>query len=412
MALENLRKQYEALPYPERSPADEADRLITGSPSNLWELNHYVFGGTRNWDHGFRALIAGGGTGDAAIMLAQQLTDAGIAGTVCHLDLSKTSQDIARARAEIRGLTNIEFRQGSLLEIRPDDGRFDYIDCCGVLHHLDNPSEGLAALTSLLAKDGGIGLMVYGELGRTGVYHIQDVLRTLSPLDEPVDERLSTARRLIEALPPTNWLVRNPFVSDHVSGTSAGLYDLLLHSRDRAYLVPELAELVAGTGLRITSFIEPSRYRPDFYLKDPNLVANIKMLDPTEQAALAELIAGNMNVHILYAVKTENDVALPNPGRADAIPILREMTPKDAGAAVSSGHFSGRQNGLEIRLPVPPLAKAIVERCDGSSNLSAIHNDLQTMRSDLDWTTFSRQFGQLYDALNGINHLLLRLPTQ
>ncbi len=68
-----LRLQYEAYPYPPRDPADEKTRLITGSPSHIAEINHYLFGGRRDFSKPFRALIAGGGTGDAAILPAQQL---------------------------------------------------------------------------------------------------------------------------------------------------------------------------------------------------------------------------------------------------------------------------------------------------------------------------------------------------
>ena len=42
-----VQAQYEAYPYPARDPADEAKRLITGSPSQLPEVNHYLFGGRR-----------------------------------------------------------------------------------------------------------------------------------------------------------------------------------------------------------------------------------------------------------------------------------------------------------------------------------------------------------------------------
>ena len=60
-------------------------------------------------------------------------------------------------------------------------GPFDYIDCCGVLHHLPDPADGLAALLSVLAPGGGLGLMVYAPHGRTGVYMLQDALRLLAP---------------------------------------------------------------------------------------------------------------------------------------------------------------------------------------------------------------------------------------
>ena len=88
---EALSEQYENYPYPPRDPAEEAQRLITGSPSQLDELNHYVFGGRRDFSKPFRALVAGGGTGDAAIMLAQQLAETGGPGEVIYLDLSAAS---------------------------------------------------------------------------------------------------------------------------------------------------------------------------------------------------------------------------------------------------------------------------------------------------------------------------------
>ena len=406
-----VREQYEALPYPQRDPADEAERLIVGSPSGLWELNHYVFGGARDWRLPFRALAAGGGTGDATIMLAQQLADAGIDATVCHLDLSAAAQDVTRARAAQRGLDNIEYRQGSLLDLDPGDGLFDYIDCCGVLHHLDDPAAGLSALARVLAPGGGIGCMVYGELGRTGVYHVQEIARALAPDDMELGDRLATARRLVDGLPPTNWLVRNPFVGDHVTGGDPGLYDLLLHSRDRAYRVPDLHELAGRAGLRIVGFIEPARYEPVHYLQDPQLIARAVGLDAADRARLAELLAGNMITHVFYAVAADNAVAPPAPDRPEACPVLRDMTPGEAARLIPAGGlFKVSHGGLEVRLAMPPLAKAMVRLCDGEATLADIHRAIAEKRSELEWDAFARQFAQLYAALNGINRMVLRLP--
>jgi hypothetical protein len=75
--MSDVEAQYEAYPYPERDPADEAKRLIVGSPSHPVELDHYLFAGRRDWTKPFRALVAGGGTGDALIQLAQVLASAG-----------------------------------------------------------------------------------------------------------------------------------------------------------------------------------------------------------------------------------------------------------------------------------------------------------------------------------------------
>ena len=81
-----LAAQYEAYPYPKRDARDEAKRLVIGSPSHLREVDHWVFGARRPRSVPLRALVAGGGTGDGAIMLAQQMASLGQAGRVTYLD--------------------------------------------------------------------------------------------------------------------------------------------------------------------------------------------------------------------------------------------------------------------------------------------------------------------------------------
>ena len=66
----------------------------------------------------------------------------------------------------------------SLLDLDPTiHGHFDLIICVGVLHHLENPSDGLNKLNSVLKNDGFIFIMVYGKYGRTGIYQMQDLLK-------------------------------------------------------------------------------------------------------------------------------------------------------------------------------------------------------------------------------------------
>src|SRR5258708_39852524 len=160
--LDDVRAQYEALPYPSRDPRDEAIRLVTGTPSHILEVNHYLFAGRLNFNRPFRALVAGGGTGDACIMLAQQIADRRCPGEVVYLDLSSASRQICEARAKARGLRNVQFLTGSLLDLPSANiGSFDYIDCTGVLHHLPHPPPGMTALPNGLQPDPGIRVMVY-----------------------------------------------------------------------------------------------------------------------------------------------------------------------------------------------------------------------------------------------------------
>jgi SAM-dependent methyltransferase len=324
-----VRQQYELLPYPARDPRDEAQRLIEGSPSHLLELNHYLYAGGRDFSRPFRALVAGGGTGDGLIMLAQHLSDRNCPAEIVYLDLSTAARAIAEQRARVRGLASITFMTGSLLDLpNLDLGTFDYIDCCGVLHHLADPAAGLTALTAVLATDGGMGVMVYGTLGRTGVYPMQAMLKTLAayapaPAQTPTAQ-LATARDLMKQLPATNWLRRNPAIGDHLAGGDAGLHDLLLHAQDRAYSVAELAELVNGAGLEIAAFIEPWRYDPASYLTDPGLLHRLESLDAITRAGFTEQLAGNLKRHIVYLVRRGRArVSVARPDDNTMVPVLR-----------------------------------------------------------------------------------------
>lgn len=329
--------RYDVYPYPERAPEDERKRLLTGSPSSLVELDHYVFGGRRDWSKPFRALVAGGGTGDGVIMLAQQLADAGVDHEIVYLDLSAASRDVARARAEVRGLRRVEFIVGDFLAADPL-GRFDYIDCCGVLHHFADPSAGATRLAALLAPDGGVGGMVYAPLGRTGVYPLQSALRTLLG-DLPYGEQVAGARDIVAGLPKTNWLLRNPFVADHKT-SDAGLFDLLLHSTDRPLWADELVALLEGAGLAVRALVEPIKYDPAVYLPTgSNAAATARELPFPVRARLAEELAGSFRKHIFYArLTTAPPLADPRDLAPDLVPRLAYIEPAALAAHIKRGN--------------------------------------------------------------------------
>ena len=408
-----VHAQYEALPYPPRDPAEEAKRLVTGSPSQLAEIVHYVRGGHFDPALKFRALIAGGGTGDAAIMLAQQLADCGAHDArVTYLDWSTASRGIAEARATARGLTNLSFVTGSLLELATLGlGGFDYIDCCGVLHHLEDPDAGMAALAAALAPSGGMGLMLYAPLGRIGVYPMQAALRALDK-DEAPAQRVAFAKRLLDQLPPTNWLKRNPFMTDHIVEGDAGLYDLLLHARDRAYTVDEVHDFVARAKLRLVSFVPSARYAPRNYVSDGAVLKRAAALDARGQAALAENLAGNIKSHAFYVVRADNDVTMPAPASLDLIPVAAGIEPAQLAKGLgSSGAITATVDGLPFRLKLPRLASAILTRIDGRSSLRMIHGQLAAQDSRLDEAVFLAQFAEFFESLNGLGKIMLRHPA-
>lgn len=407
-----LAAQYETYPYPRRDPGDEAKRLIVGSPGHLREIDHWIFGATRPASIPLRALIAGGGTGDATTMLAQQMSRVGRPGSVTWLDRSATALKIAQERARVRGLDNIVWEQRSLLDL-PDSGLgpFDYIDCCGVLHHLPDPAEGLAALVSVLAPGGGLGLMVYAPHGRTGIYMAQDALRLLAPSGEPPAARLDVAKRVMRHLPETAWLRLNGFVTDHVNGGDAGLYDLLLNPRDVAFSVPALHRLLADAGLEIACWMEPMRYDPIPMLPDPRLRARAEQLDPLARAALAEALAGNMSVHIVYCVRANEAPVRADPFAPDAVPVAREMPADELARLIHpDGTLTMVFDGLRVPLAMQPLAGAILRLIDGRRCVAEIAAMVQS-GGGVSAGAFDRAWRALFSQLERVNRLLLAPPA-
>ncbi len=279
------------------------------------------------------------------------------------------------------------------------------------MHHLEDPLEGLCALVATLNDGGGMGLMLYAPLGRTGVYPAQAMLRAVGG-GLSLAERVALARRLLDALPATNWLRRNPFLGDH-KRSDAELVDLLLHARDRAFSVPEVAALSEAAGLRVVAFVEPARYEPASYLKDPVLLKRLSALDRMQRAAFAENLAGNMKTHVFYVVKASNGAdTLARAHSAEAIPVPRELAGPDLARAVG-GDLAMRfeLGGLSLRFAVPRLAPAILSRIDGEASLGEIHAALQALDGGLDWAGFKAQFDRLFEVLNGVNHLFIRYPA-
>jgi hypothetical protein len=287
-------------------------------------------------------------------------------------------------------------------EIAP--GPYDYIDCCGVLHHLDSPEAGLKALAGVLKPEGGMGLMVYGTLGRAGVYPVQEALAQLSG-EMGEKERVAVAKRLVAGLPKTHWLKRNPFVGDHLTGGDAGLYDLLLHPRDRAYRVAEFAEFVASGGLAIRSWIEPARYDPDTYLPDPGLRKAAASLSALDRAALAERLSGAMAKHIVYALPANRaDLPVPDPGADGAVLVLRDLDPAAVARGLSGGMLKADLGGAAWQAPLPAIASAIIARLDGTRSVADIRSELKPG----DPARFADQVRATFYAFHAINRMLVR----
>ena len=346
-------------------------------------MNHYCYHGKKNFRKGFRALVAGGGTGDSLIYLGHQLsvTDA----ELVYLDLSEGSMEIALRRVRCRGFEHkVTWLHGSLLDL-PQMGLdpFDYINCSGVLHHLTDPPQGLAALKSVLKDNGAIGIMLYGQYGRTGVYQMQELMRLVNRDETDSYVCVQNTRSTIDALPSSNWFKRSGGLSLLTGGQAndAEIFDMFMHVQDRAYTVPQLYELVENAGLHLVDFTLDFRslFKPAYVVQDPQLLERIRRLPKRDQQTAAELLNGMITKHAFWVSHSaEPQIDLSDP---DNVPWFSRMAiglkiPESI-RKIQEGDWVfkiRRNNSFELTLKIQPVpaAKRFIELIDEHRTLREI----------------------------------------
>lgn len=388
---QRVLQQYDEFPYPLRNPGDERTRLHITSLDDLPSINHYCFQGRRNFQGG-RFLVAGGGTGDAVTYLIHQLRD--LESTVVYLDISPKSLEIAKSRLACLGVEQrVTWLCGSLLDL-PKMGLepFDYINCSGVLHHLDEPEAGLQALLSVLKPDGALGLMLYGQYGRTGVYQMQDLMRLVNKGASDTHSMVDNTRIVLGTLPETNWFRRGAnLFTPRLEASDAELYDMFLHSRDRAYSVPQLYQLLDGAGLHFVEHTLDLRalYQPSLVITDPGIRCLVERLPERERQAAAELFWGAITKHCFWttpqprqAIDMQDPENVPFFSRFAGIHHVRDsLLAADLQDpwTLSIKHHADIE--VTLRFPMVPAVRRFVELIDDARTMGEI---VQRIAEDYD----------------------------
>lgn len=430
--LSGVRDQYEDFPYPKRNPEDERKRLHAHDLYCLDCINHYCYSGRKDFTKGGRILVAGGGTGDAVILLAEQLRDADA--EIVYLDMSAASMDIARRRSQVRGLENITWVHASILDL-PDLklGQFDHINCTGVLHHLANPDAGLSALVNVLASDGCLGLMVYARYGRLPIYPFQELMRLINVGEKDSQARIDNCRKVLRSLPANHWMVALFGLGPKQLGEldDVDIYDMFLHAQDRSYSIPELYEFARGAGVSIIRLLAYNEkegtdlYDPGSCVSEPDLLAKIRRHDPESQQAIAELLHGRIMTHLFYAARSCVDA--PRMDDLDNIPALAITNSPDTYETLL---LAARGSNDVVRISNPRTRKSaefrktvntdrLLKYLDGRRTLKEIFDKVISSpgTKGATYPRLTREFMTIYDALNRKNLMYLRhksvgtLPT-
>ena len=247
---------YDRFPYP-------GDPLQDGPPPGYnWRWCHraahsHCTGTTPAAGKSLRILDAGCGTGVSTDYLAHLNPGA----EILAIDISGGALEVARERLRRSGgLAQVRFEQRSLLDLA-GEGPFEHINSVGVLHHLENPLNGLKALAPLLAPRGLLHLFLYADGGRWEIHRIQ---RSLALLGAKSDgDGLRLGRQLFQNLPADNRLKQRHeqrWLID--TSADANFADMYLHPQETSYNLQGLWRFVEGAELTFLGFSNPDQWDP------------------------------------------------------------------------------------------------------------------------------------------------------
>jgi SAM-dependent methyltransferase len=379
---DQVREFYDQHPYPPPVDGLEGYRQQWKDEGRR-RADHHLFWPAKPYRTDMDVLVAGCGTSQAA-KYALRFPEAQVIG----IDISDTSLQETKNLKEKYDLGNLELEQLAVERVEELEQRFDLILCTGVLHHLPDPDTGLRALRRVLKRDGAMHLMVYATYGRTGIYMIQEYCRRLGigNSEEEITELAATLMAMPPAHPLGVLLGESPDFR-----RKAALADALLNPQDRAFTVPQLFDLIEGSGLMFGRWLRQAPYLPicGDIASSPH-ADRLAQLPIKEQYAAMELFRGSMlrhsaiithneNPYPAQSFQFDNDQSLSNiPHRLPGTIIVEEKLPPGAsGVLINQSHTY-----TDIYLPANQVEKQLVEAIDGQRSIAEIMGRVAPKQED------------------------------
>jgi SAM-dependent methyltransferase/tetratricopeptide (TPR) repeat protein len=247
-----VRAQYEESPYPRwvelgKQPEEAAPVMLARTFPGYLRAQAPALDGI---------LIAGCGSGHHALQVARQNPKT----SVVAIDLSVASLAHGIRRSEELGIDNVEFKHLDLLNVSDLKREFAIIESFGVLHHMQTPERGLAALRSVLAPGGALKLGLYSATARAVVNVARERI-TSQGLDASPEHVRAFRERILSG--DESGLESLNESSDFYSTSTCR--DLLFHVHEHQFTPPQLGQMLERAALRFLGFQFVNRSIPNRY---------------------------------------------------------------------------------------------------------------------------------------------------
>lgn len=243
---QKVAHQYEENPYPrwvsvrKHQSSSLTHFLKVQLPLNKTLSTHY------NIEDQINILIAGSGTGKHPIERLQLIANSHVTG----IDLSSSSLAYALRKATELRLTNINFIQGNILDLKLLGKQFDVIESVGVLHHMEDPLKGWQVLTDILKPNGFMKIGLYSDLAR------KSVVDTISFIQEKgYNPELTDIRKCRDDIYHLNTASPLWNLTDYADFYSvSGTRDLIFNIQEHRFTIPQIEASLQTLKLKFLGF--------------------------------------------------------------------------------------------------------------------------------------------------------------
>ena len=254
---QKVQEMYEENPYPRFKFADYTDSKLAKPIFKAIEQE------TSKTDLSFieelksptatpKVLIAGCGTGNQVIMASRYKK-----AQITAIDLSSSSLAYAIRKTKEYGMNNITFKQMDLLNVANLGATFDIIECGGVLHHMEQPADGLSALVQQLKPGCYIKLGLYSEIARKVIVKARKTIQMLGINSSP--ESIREFRKKVRNGEIHDLLDLPKFINDFYSLSECR--DLCFHVQEHRFTTDSLKKLLDSHGLTFCGFMVPEKIK-------------------------------------------------------------------------------------------------------------------------------------------------------
>ena len=240
----DVQEQYEASPYPRWVDLKVEKTPLTireiGRRARLKISNESIYNCISP-----KVLIAGCGTGQQSIEAGSRSPNS----EVVAVDLSVASLSYAIRKTNEFGLTNIKYIQADILDLHDLSQKFDVIECCGVLHHMDNPFKGWQVLTNCLNPGGLMKVALYSKSARGSVNEVRQEIEKLGINTDPAS--IKEFREMVINSEKHHHKAVRSFADFYCLSE---LRDLLFHVEEHQFTIPEIEHMLTKLNLDFCGF--------------------------------------------------------------------------------------------------------------------------------------------------------------